>query len=79
MPTINPNAGSKSYSVNMSLVAGDNLITHNLGLASPFTVAAFIKNNINGSQIVPTIKNETTNTCVLTLITSFSNASIKII
>lgn len=67
-----------SYSVSRALAAGDNIITHNLALTSPFAVTVVVKDGVTGSQIVPRIKNETTNTCTLSLITAFASTSIKI-
>lgn len=79
MITLSNSGAIKQYSqVSVNLVAGNNLITHNLGLAFPFLVAVTIKGS-NGSQISAFIKNETANTCVISLVAGINNVSIKII
>jgi hypothetical protein len=75
----NGNANTKTYSANLNLVAGDNLITHNLGLASPFFLIVDIRDAVTGSRILLAVKNNTANTCIITTATNINNVNMKLL
>ena len=60
------------------LAAGQNLITHNLGLIAPFVSVTMIVDNAVGSTIVAPISQASSNSLVITASNAYPNTRITI-
>jgi hypothetical protein len=70
---------TKKFRVVQNLSAGNNVITHNLALASPFATIVEVRDNSTGSIINHRVISETTNTVTINIPIATTNSRITII
>jgi hypothetical protein len=70
----------RKFSVQQALVAGNNTITHNFGLATPFAVVSEVRDVTTGNKIDCNIipGSRTTNTVILNVGVAITNAEITL-
>ncbi len=79
LPTILPTNLVKKYRIVQNLVAGNNTITHNLALLTPFATVVEVRDNLTGALIATRVITELTNTLIINVTAPVINATITII